>query len=237
MNSNSTKMHIDELCKGATRTVESAPAYQIVGSDGSGWYQQVGHDHDVKAQKADVAELRLQLRQKIASQLELHKDRPQAGLFRMLELAVVRSDSAVFRSAELVGFKPSNGLYYKIKEILVAEDGLDPKSELWTLLGIPKEVRNRDKDGDRMVNRVDAVTKHRLFASQISNRDEFRVCVEHGYFALSDIDVFTLFNVATGLDLTEEEMATLTTEFEARKGRPRPQGWSETSYLHHMGVR
>lgn len=136
VNPDPTNQRIGQLLGATSRPVEDAPEYQIIGTDGSGWYQQVGHDHDVHANKAMQAELRQQMRQKVASQLKAHHDRPQAGLFRMLELAIVRSDSAVLRATKLVGLKPSDGLYEKIKEILVAEDNLDPKSELWTLLGV-----------------------------------------------------------------------------------------------------
>ena len=136
MDQDSTNRRIRELREDATRPVENAPPYQIVGTDGHGWHQQVGHVHDVHANKSALAELRQQMREKITSQIEVHKDRPQAGLFRMLELAIIRSDSAVFRSAELVGVKPSDGLYEKIKTILVATDELEPKSRLWTLMGV-----------------------------------------------------------------------------------------------------
>lgn len=136
MNANSASMLFRELREDTTRPVEDAPAHQIINTDGAGWYQHLGHVHDVRANQSAFAELRQQIREKIASQIEVHKNRPQAGLFRMLELAIVRSDSAVFRSAELAGVKPSDGLYEKIKAILVVEDELDPKSELWTLFGI-----------------------------------------------------------------------------------------------------
>jgi hypothetical protein len=136
MNPDSTNKRIKELRGNVTRPVESAPAYQIIGLDGSGWYQQVGHDHDAHSNKADLAELREQMREKIAWQRKAHNGRPQLGLFNMLELAIVRSDSAVFRCVDLMGVKPSDGLYEKIKAILVAEDDLDPMSPLWKLLGV-----------------------------------------------------------------------------------------------------
>lgn len=136
MNPNTTNKRIKELHENTYRPVENAPDHQIIGTDGSGWYQQVGHDHDRRSNSADLAELRTHMRQKIASQLNNHKNRPQIGLFRMLELAIVRSDWVVFRTVELVGVKPSNGLYEKIKEILVTEDNLDPNSELWKLFGV-----------------------------------------------------------------------------------------------------
>lgn len=136
MDPDSRNQRIKELLENVSKPVEDAPAYQIVGLDGSGWHQQVGHDHDVHSNKADLAELRQQTRKKISSQIKAHNGRPQLGLFKMLEVAIVRSDSAVFRSVELVGVKPSEGLYEKIKAILVAEDDLDPKSPLWELLGV-----------------------------------------------------------------------------------------------------
>lgn len=136
MDKDSTNRRIRELSDEAIKPVENAPPYQIIGTDGAGWYQQVGHVHDVHANKSALAELRQQMREKIAFQIEVHKDRPQAGLFRMLELAIIRSDSAVFRSAELVGVKPSDGLYENIKAVLVATDELDPNSRLWTLMGV-----------------------------------------------------------------------------------------------------
>jgi len=55
----------------------------------------------------------------------------------MLELAIVRSDTSLVRLADLVGMKPSDGLYEKMKLILVEEDNLlDSKSPLWKLLGV-----------------------------------------------------------------------------------------------------
>ena len=69
------------------------------------------------------------MRERIASQIEVHKGRPQAELFRQLELAVVRSDSAVFQCMKLDGVKPSDGLYEKIKAILIAEDVRDADRE------------------------------------------------------------------------------------------------------------
>ena len=139
MNPDPNNQSIKQLREATDRPVESPPGYHIVGRDGAGWYQAVGHNHDVHSNKAMMAELRQQVRQKVVSQLKAHHDRPQAGLFRMLELAIVRSDSAVLRTSALVGLKPSDGLYEKIKEILVAEDNLDPKSELWMLLGFSLE--------------------------------------------------------------------------------------------------
>ena len=142
MDQDSTNRRIRELSVDATKPVENAPSYQIIGTDGAGWYQQVGHMHDVHANKSALAKLRQQMREKIAAQIEVHKGRPQAGLFRMLELAIVQNDSAVFRSAELVGVKPSDGLYEKIKAILVATDELDPNSRLWTLMGVSSKKPN-----------------------------------------------------------------------------------------------
>ena len=136
MNPDSADTSLRELRESATRPIEDAPEHQIIGTDGSGWYKQVGHEHDVRSNKSSLAELRQQLRERITSQIAVHKNRPQAGLLKMLELTLVRSDSAVFRSADLVGVKPSDGLYTKVKAILVVEDELDPNSELWALLGI-----------------------------------------------------------------------------------------------------
>ncbi len=136
MNPDSTNNRIKELREGTAKPIENAPGHQIVGTDGSGWYQQVGHDHDVHSVKADSAELRQELHQKIALQIQLHRNKPQRGLFLKLDLAVARSDSAMFRASELVGVKPSAGLYERIKEILVTEEDLDPNSELWKLWGV-----------------------------------------------------------------------------------------------------
>ena len=63
-------------------------------------------------------------------------DKPQRGLLKKLELAIIRSDSALMDTARLVGVKPSCGLYTKIKEILVVEEDLDPHTDLWRLLGV-----------------------------------------------------------------------------------------------------
>ena len=60
----------------------------------------------------------------------------QRGLLRKLELSVVRSDKALFDTAKLIGVKPSDGLYKRIKAILVEAEGLDPESVLWRLLGV-----------------------------------------------------------------------------------------------------
>lgn len=136
-NRDSDKHRIKELLGNRAKPIESAPTHQIIGTDGLGWYQQVGHDHDIKSNKADLAELRSLLRMKIAAQIEAHKDRPQQKLFKMLELAIVRSDTSLFRLADIVGVKPSQGLYAKIKCIIVDEDSqLDSKSPLWKLLGV-----------------------------------------------------------------------------------------------------
>ena len=59
------------------RPIENAPAHQIIGTDGLGWYQQVGHVHDNHSNKANFAEIRARLCLKIVAQIEAHKDRPQ----------------------------------------------------------------------------------------------------------------------------------------------------------------
>jgi len=136
-NKDSDKLHIEKLLENMSRPIENAPTHQIIGTDGSGWYQQVGHIHDKHSNKADLAEIRALLRQKIAVQIEAHKNRPQQKLFKMLELAIVRSDKSLFRLAEIVGVKPSQGLYEQIKTIIVDEDDrLDSNSPLWKLLGV-----------------------------------------------------------------------------------------------------
>lgn len=121
-NADVTNMLARELLEDFARPVEDAPTHQIIGTDGAGWYQLVGHVHDVHAKKSALAELRQQIRERISSQIEVHKSRPEAALFKALELAIIRSDSAVFRTAELFGIKPSSGLYGKIAAILVAEN-------------------------------------------------------------------------------------------------------------------
>jgi hypothetical protein len=134
---NLDKQRIEELVENMARPIENAPAHQIIGTDGLGWYQQVGHVHDSHSNKANLAELRLKLRHKITAQIDSHKDRPQQKLFKMLELAIIRSDKSLFQLAALVGMKPSEGLYEKIKSILVDEDNLlDAKSPLWKLMGV-----------------------------------------------------------------------------------------------------
>lgn len=136
-NGDSDKQGIEELLENMVKPIESAPTHQIIGTDGLGWYQQVGHVHDNQSNKADLAELRARLRLKIVAQIQAHKDRPQQKLFKLLELAIVRSDTALFRLADIVGVKPSQGLYAKVKKIIVDEDSqLDSKSPLWKLLGV-----------------------------------------------------------------------------------------------------
>jgi len=136
-NQDSDKDSVAELLKNMARPIESAPAHQMIGTDGLGWYQQVGHIHDIHANRADLAKLRLKRRQKICAQIEAHQNKPQQKLFKMLELAIVRSDTSLVRLADLVGMKPSDGLYEKMKLILVEEDNLlDSKSPLWKLLGV-----------------------------------------------------------------------------------------------------
>lgn len=127
---------IKHLVDGCFQQVEDAPEHQLIGVDGAGWFQQVGHDHDARANKSNLEELRRQIRLKIAAHIDSLGDKPQRGLLKKLELAIIRSDSALMDTARLVGVKPSCGLYTKIKEILVVEENLDPHTDLWRLLGV-----------------------------------------------------------------------------------------------------
>ena len=130
-------LRIEKLRENMAMPIENAPTHQIIGTDGSGWYQQVRHEHDKHSNKSDLAEIRALLRQKIAAQIEAHKNRPQQELFRMLELAIVRSDKSLFRLVDIVGVNPSHGLYEQIMKIIVDEDSqIDSRSLPWKLLGV-----------------------------------------------------------------------------------------------------
>lgn len=127
---------INQLIDDSFRAVEDAPTFQFVGTDGAGWFQQVGHDHDKHAKTSSLEELRIQIRLRIVNLMESPGAMRQRGLLRKLELSVVGSDKALRDTAKLIGVKPSGGLYKRIKEILVETEGLDPDSDLWRLLGV-----------------------------------------------------------------------------------------------------
>lgn len=125
--------HLIDSCSAA---IEIAPVVQIVGGNGQDWYQQVGHDHDFHANRSSLEELRNQIRSRIVNLSKSPGALRQRGLLRKLELSVVRSNKALFDTAKLIGVKPSDGLYKRIKVILVEAENLDPESELWLLLGV-----------------------------------------------------------------------------------------------------
>lgn len=127
---------ISQLIDDFSRAVENAPTHQLVGTDGKGWFQQVGHDHDKHAKSSGLEELRNQIRSRIVNLMNSPGATRQRGLLRKLELSVVGSDKALLDTAKLIGVKPSSGLYKRIKEILVETEGLDPDSDLWRLLGV-----------------------------------------------------------------------------------------------------
>lgn len=127
---------IKQLVDDSFRQVENAPRHQLVGIDGAGWFQQVGHDHDSRANKSSLEELRNQMRLRIVNLMHSPACKRQHGLLRKLELAVVRSDKALLDTVKLVGVRPSEGLYIRIKDILIEAENLDPDSDLWRLLGV-----------------------------------------------------------------------------------------------------
>ncbi|NML85775.1 hypothetical protein [Polaromonas sp.] len=127
---------INQLVAGSFRPVEFAPRSHLVGIDGKGWFQKVGEDHDLRANKSSLEELRNQIRCRIVTLIDSPGAKRQRKLLRMLELAVIRSDKALLDAVKLVGVTPSGGLYKQIKEILVEAEGLDPDSDLWRLLSV-----------------------------------------------------------------------------------------------------
>ena len=108
---------IQQLIDDFSRAVESAPTHQVVRTNGAGWFQQVGHDHDLHANRSGLEELRKQIRLRIVNLMKSPGATRQRGLLKKLELSVVRSDKALRDTAKLIGVKPSDGLYKRIKEI------------------------------------------------------------------------------------------------------------------------
>lgn len=110
---------IKQLVEASFREVESAPRQHLVGTDGAGWFQQVGHDHDSCANRSSLEELRNRIRTRIKTLIDSPGAKHQRELLRKLELAVIKSDRALLETAELVGIKPRWGLYKRIEEIVV----------------------------------------------------------------------------------------------------------------------
>lgn len=63
-----------------------------------------------------------------------------------------------------------------------------------------------------------------VFASNVTNREQYLQLTKNGLGRLSDNDIFTLFNIVDGINLTSQELADFSREHQNRKQGYSPEG-------------